>query len=123
MTTYHQYFLEKTQNSQNPFVQHLVEDGLTGDFSVDNLQPRNREIARFMYLLNMEYFFGGLEIGAGELYVLTAQQYENLSKLYQSHYAILPTVISFKGNYFTADNHLKSFPFVDFKQLFIGIKR
>lgn len=123
MSTYHELFLEKTHHSENPFIQHLVHDGLTGDFTVDGLQPKNREIGRFMYLLNLEYFWLNLVVGAGELYVLTAEQYEHLAKLYQSHHAVLPTMVSYKGNYFTADYHLKDFPFIDFKQIFIGIEK
>ncbi len=104
---------------ENPFQAHLVVDDVNANCKIDGLKPKNRVIAHFIFFFDRLFLQGKLKENAGEFYVLQPAEFEHLQSLYFSHHAEKSYLIGYKGNYFTSDIYLKSYPFIDFKQLFI----
>ncbi len=110
-------------DKQNIFSQPLSDLEISGNYILDDVIPRNREIVRFMRLLDMEFFFNRLIDFSKQIYSLQDFQYQFLQHLAMAHYGVRPKLVVYRGNYFTSEIYLKSFSFVEVKQLFIGIKK
>lgn len=104
--------------TENPYREHLVCDGLKHHCVIDGLKPKNRDIARFIHLLDTMHHNEIIDFH-NDFFVLSPFEYDHMRTLYCSHHGLLPNLTGYRGNWYTADIYLRDYPFVDFKQLFV----
>lgn len=94
-------------------------EDVNASHSIDGLIPKTQNAQSFLFLLDNKLRISNFCFDNPIFFALPHHEYLVMASIYHQYFNISPVSLSYKFNFFTSDNYIKNYPFIEFQELYV----